>query len=339
MKSTLETIAESTGFSTSTVSRVLSGKAESGRISLKTAETIRQAAEKIGYTPNILAQNLRNGKTNTIGLVVPDISNPYFAEIASVIVAEARRNDYTTIVTDTMGSETIQEDSAKALISRKVDGMIVVPCGSRAGFLEDISRLFVPVILIDRYYADSTLPYVASNNYQGGFDGTNLLLLHGHRKIACIQGPLSSMPNLRRIDGYRAALKKAGAEGCELIVGNDFTVQNGYIEMKILLNMKERPTAVFALSNTIGLGAIKAIHEAGLRIPEDISLVSFDNNVYLDYLVPAVTRIGQRVDEMGKMAVKLLMESIRGQHVPASQIELSTETILRDSVSAPYRKD
>ena len=176
---------------------------------------------------------------------------------------------------------------------------------------------------------------MATNNWQGGFDGTNILLRSGHRKIACIQGNLDSTPNRRRIEGYRAALRKAGLEEEERIVGNDFTVQNGYIETRLLLGSPERPTAILALSNTIGLGAIRAIREAGLRIPEDISIVSFDNNIYLDYLVPAVTRIGQRVEEMGRMAVKLLLESIRGQRKIGSQIELSTETILRDSVAIP----
>lgn len=335
MKTTLETIADRTGFSTSTVSRVLSGKSKDGRISEKTAETIRKAAEETGYTPNILAQNLRKGRTFTIGLVVPDISNPYFAEITSVIVAEAKRNGYTTIVTDTMESEAAQNDSVCALVSRKVDGMIIVPCGSDSKFLEEINEHTTPVILVDRYFENSRLPYVSTNNRQGGFDGTYILLRNGHRKIACIQGNHASVPNRRRLEGYRSALRKAGLEKEERIVGNDFTVQNGYIETKLLLESPDRPTAIFALSNTIGLGAIRAIREAGLRIPEDISIVSFDNNVYLDYLIPAVTRIGQRVEEMGRMAVKLLLESIREQRKLGSQIELSAETILRESVAAP----
>ncbi len=335
MKTTLETIAGRTGFSTSTVSRVLSGKSKDGRISEKTAETIRKAAEETGYTPNILAQNLRKGRTFTIGLVVPDISNPYFAEITSVIVAEAKRNGYTTIVTDTMENEAAQNDSVCALVSRKVDGMIIVPCGSDPKFLEEINEHTTPVILVDRYFENSRLPYVSTNNRQGGFDGTNILLRSGHRKIACIQGNHASVPNRRRLEGYRSALRKAGLEEEERIVGNDFTVQNGYIETKLLLESPDRPTAIFALSNTIGLGAIRAIREAGLRIPEDISIVSFDNNVYLDYLIPAVTRIGQRVEEMGRMAVKLLLESIRGSHKLCSQIELSTENILRESVAIP----
>ena len=123
MKPTLETIAEKTGYSTSTVSRVLTGKAEKFRISETAAAVIRETAAELGYTPNILAQNLRNGKTETIGLVVPDMSNPYFAEISSVIVAETKKHGYTTIVTDTMENESAQKDSVCALVSRKVEAV------------------------------------------------------------------------------------------------------------------------------------------------------------------------------------------------------------------------
>lgn len=335
MKPTLETIAEKTGYSISTVSRALTGKAEKFRISETAAETIRKTATELGYSPNIIAQNLRNGKTETIGLVVPDISNPYFAEISSVIVAEAKKHGYTTIVTDTMENESAQKDSVCALVSRKVEGMIIVPCGSDPSYLEDLNKRVAPIILVDRYFENSPLPFVVTNNWQGGVDGTNILIRNGHKRIACIQGNLDSMPNRKRTEGYLSALKKAGLEDFRQIVGNDFTVQNGYIETKLLLNSSDRPTAIFALSNTIGLGAIRAIREAGLKIPEDISLVSFDNNIYLDYFVPAVTRIGQRVEEMGRMAVKLLIGSIQGQKTLSSQIELSTEIILRESVGTP----
>ena len=128
-------------------------------------------------------------------------------------------------------------------------------------------------------------------------------------------------------------LKENGMEDRAVVVGNEFSVQNGYLETKLLLNREKRPTAIFALSNNIGMGVIKAVREAGLRIPDDISLVSFDNYLYLDFLEPAITRVGQMVDEMGKMAVKLLNESISNHKEIKSQIELSPEMILRDSVS------
>ena len=333
MKTTLDTIARNTGFSKSTISRVLNNKAYSSRISRETVEIILGEAERCGYTPNLIAKNLRKNHTQTIGLLVPSLSNPYFAEIASVIISEAQKCGYTTLVSDTKENEELQNSSITTLISRPVDGIIIVPCGNDPAYLEQTNSQCVPVILVDRYYENSPLPYVVTNNFQGGYLATSLLIKNGHRDIACIQGPPGATPNKKRIEGYLLVLKENGLEDRATIVGNEFSVQNGYLETKLLLNNEKRPTAIFALSNTIGLGAIKAIREARLKIPDDISLVSYDNNMYLDYLEPSITRIGQMVDEMGKMAVKLLHESISGHKEIRSQIELSPEMILRESVA------
>lgn len=296
-------------------------------------EIILGEAERCGYTPNLIAKNLRKNHTQTIGLLVPSLSNPYFAEIASVIISEAQKCGYTTLVSDTKEDEELQNSSITTLISRPVDGIIIVPCGNDPAYLEQTNSQCVPVILVDRYYENSPLPYVVTNNFQGGYLATSLLIKNGHRDIACIQGPPGATPNKKRIEGYLLVLKENGLEDRATIVGNEFSVQNGYLETKLLLNNEKRPTAIFALSNTIGLGAIKAIREARLKIPDDISLVSYDNNIYLDYLEPSITRIGQMVDEMGKMAVRLLHESISGHKEIRSQIELSPEMILRESVA------
>ena len=333
MKATLETIAKNTGFSKSTISRVLNNKAYLSRISKKTVDAILDEAERCGYTPNLIAKNLRINRSQTIGLLVPSLANPYFAEIASVIIVEARKYGYTTIVADTMENENIQNTAITNILSRQVDGIIIVPCGNDPAYLEQTNKQCVPIILVDRYYENSCLPYVVTNNFAGGYMAASLLVRNGHKNIACIQGPPTAMTNRKRIEGYTAVLKENGIEDRAIVVGNEFSIQNGYLETKLLLNDGRRPTAIFALSNNIGLGAIKAIREAKLRIPEDISLVSFDNYMYLDFLEPAITRIGQMVDEMGKMAVKLLNESISNHREITSQIELSPEMIMRESVA------
>ena len=333
MKTTLETIARNTGFSKSTISRVLNNKAYASRISKETVDIILNEAERCGYTPNLIAKNLRINKSQTIGLLVPSLANPYFAEIASVIVLESRKYGYTTIVADTMENENMQNSAITNILTRQVDGIIIVPCGSNPAYLEQTNKQCVPIILVDRYYENSPLPYVVTNNFHGGYMATSLLVRNGHKDIACIQGPPAAMTNRKRIAGYMSVLKENRLEDRAIITGNEFSIQNGYLETKLLLNNERRPTAIFALSNNIGLGAIKAIREARLRIPEDISLISFDNYLYLDFLEPPVTRIGQMVDEMGKMAVKLLNESIANHREIKSQIELSPEMIMRDSVA------
>lgn len=333
MKTTLDTIAKTTGFSKSTISRVLNNKAYSSRISRKTVDTILEEARKCGYSPNLVAKNLRTNKTQTLGLLVPSLANPYFAEIASVIVLESKRYGYTTIVADTMENETNQNASITALLSKQVDGIIIAPCGEDPTYLEQTNEQCVPIILVDRYYENSSLPYVVTNNFRGGYMATSLLVRNGHKDIVCIQGPPSATPNKKRLEGYLAVLEENAMKDKARIVGNEFSIQNGYLETKLLLNNDNKPTAIFALSNTIGLGVIKAVREAHLRIPEDLSLITFDNNLYLDFLEPAITRIGQMVDEMGKMAVKLLHDSISNHREIKSQIELSPEMIMRDSVA------
>ena len=172
-------------------------------------------------------------------------------------------------------------------------------------------------------------------NYRGGVEATRILLQRGHRRIACIQGVPHSMPNRRRVQGYLDALRQAGLQEEAIITGDAFSLENGYRQTKLAVAGPDRPTAIFALSNTILLGAVKAIRESGLRIPEDISVVSFDDNPYLDFLVPAITRIGQPVEEIGKTAVRLLLESIREEVRCRTQLQLPPERIVRDSVANP----
>lgn len=333
MKETLTSLSEKTGFSVTTISRVLSGKAQKYRIGRETAETIRKVAKENNYFPNLLAQNLRTNKTDTIGLVLPSVSNPYFADIASIVIREAREREFTTIVLDCNENDNQERSAISSLMSRQIDGLIISPSGSDPSLLEEIAKDHVPVILIDRYFASSPLPYVTTDNFLGSRQAISYLISCGHRRITCIQGVTTSVPNSERIAGYRAALEKAGLNDNVEIVGNAFSVQNGYLETKLLLNRTERPTAIFALSNTIMLGALKAITESGLSVPRDISLIGFDSNIYMDFMTPAISRIEQPIEEMGVLATKLLFESITGGKRCSNQIKLAPHLVTRSSVA------
>ncbi len=332
MKETLAGLSAKTGFSITTISRVLSGKSDQCRISPETRDIIMQAATESNYFPNLVAKNLRTNKTDTIGLLLPSVANPYFADIASIVIKEARKRKYTTTVIDSDENPDAEKAAISSLMSRQVDGIIAVPCGEDSSLFEEINRKCMPVILIDRYFTDSTLPYVSTNNYLGSIMAVNHLLSSGHSDIACIQGVTSSVPNKKRVSGYMSALEKAGIKEKAIVVGNDFSEQNGYLETKLLLNSRNRPTAIFVLSNTILLGALKAIREAGLNVPEDISVISFDNNRYMDFITPAITRISQPTDDMGMLATKLLFESIASGVRCSTQLELAPSLIIRDSV-------
>lgn len=323
-------MAERLGYSATTISRVLSGKAEKYRISPDTVNAVLREARRCNYSPSVAAQSLRTRRSNTIGLLLPSVANPYFADMASVIITELNSAGYTTIVVDTMESEQRLSESARSLISRQVDGILAVPCGEKGMDLEMLSAQ-IPVVLIDRYYEDTSLPYVTTNNYQGGLDATRHLLSRGHTRISCIQGVQSSMPNKERVRGYMKAMEDEGLAQDIDIIGNEFSVQNGYLETKLLMSRAQRPTAIFALSNTIMLGALKAIREAGLRIPEDVALISFDNNLYMDYMTPSITRISQPVEDMAKLAVKILLDKIKGASNCGSQLRLSPIMVAGES--------
>lgn len=331
-KETLSSIAERTGFSVTTVSRVLCGNAAKYRICKATEDIIVKEARRCAYTPVTLAQKFRTKHTKTIGLLVPSVSNPYFADLASGIITELDRNGYLTIVMDTMESETKMVDNARSLAQRNIDGIIAVPCGDNPVALERINQN-VPVVLVDRFYSNSDLPYVTTNNYKGSVEACDILLSRGYKKIVCIQGELSSGPNRERVKGYYDTMKVAGLEDVTSVVGNEFSIQNGYLETKLLLNKKESIDAIFALSNTIVLGAMKAIREVGLRIPEDIAIVSFDDNMYMEYLTPALTRVSQPVGDMAKLAARILLDRINNPaDIRISQLKLSPSIIYGASV-------
>ena len=323
-------MAERLGCSATTISRVLSGKAEKYRISEATVKAVLREARRCNYTPSATAQILRTKKSNTIGLLLPSVANPYFADMASVIISELSDSNFTTIVVDTMESEQKLNESARSLISRQVDGLIAVPCGENGEEMEMLSG-HTPLVLIDRYYENTSLPFVTTNNYQGGLDATKHLLSRGHSRITCIQGVQSSMPNKERVRGYCRAMEEAGLAENINIVGNEFSVQNGYLEAKLLMSREIRPTAIFALSNTIMLGALKAIREAGLSIPQDVALISFDNNLYMDYMTPSITRISQPVEDMSKLAVKILLDKLNGESNCNSQLRLSPMMVAGES--------
>jgi len=312
MKETLATMAARLSCSQTTISRVLSGQGSKYRISDETVKRVLAEAQRCNYTPSLLAQSLRKNKTNTIGLLIPSVANPFFADMASVIITEAHARHFTTIVVDMMEDGSNQDEAIATILSRQVDGIIVIPCAANSTLLEEINSNVIPVVLVDRYYAEAPLSYVTTNNYKGGLLATELLISNGHKKIACIQGMQDSMPNKMRVQGYQRAMEKAGLEEYEMICGNEFSVQNGYLETKLLIGSGNCPTAIFALSNTILLGAIKAIREAGMIIPDDISIISFDNNKYLDYMVPPIHRVSQPVEDMAKLASRILFEKIAG---------------------------
>ncbi len=331
LKDTLESISKRTGYSVSTVSRVLNGKADSYRISQTAIDVIQAEARKSNFTPCAIAQSLRNKRTNTIGLLIPSIDNPYFSNLANVIVQEAKSLGNLTMVVDSMESETNEKSAINSLLARKVDGIIAIPSGQDPSDFEACNNQ-IPIVLIDRYFPDTeTLSYVCTDNYKGASMATQCLIDNGHRKIACIVGPPQSSTVRDRTRGFIDTLEKNGITDY-IITGDSFSIQNGYLETKLLLNSKDKPTAIFCMSNTILLGAIKAIRESNYSIPDDISIISFDDSFYMDYLSPAITRISQPIYEIGVLAIKILFKKISEESFRENQIQLPPILIYGHSI-------
>jgi LacI family transcriptional regulator len=300
---------------------------------------VKAEAEKTGFAPNQIASALRLRKTHTIGLIIPDISNSFFAAIARHVEREAARSGYFIILCDSQDSTETEVESIRLLQARSVDGLIISPVGRIGTHLVDLRENGTPVVLVDRYFPDLDLPYVTTDNRQGALDAVSYLIGMGHRRIACIRGLPDSSSGKDREAGYREALTQCGIEIDEVLIGgDDFSEQTGYTEVQRLLRGKgEKPTALFSQGNLIAFGAMRAIAEAGLAIPEDISLISFDDHYYASFLTPPLTTVAQQNEEIGCNAVKLLFKQLdQGAAGKIKGISLPATLVTRKSV-APLR--
>ena len=330
---TLVTISQRTGFSISTISRVLSGQAERYRISPATVQLIEEEAKRCNYIPNLLAKGLTTRRTNIIGLLIPSVDNPYFANIASVVIRQAKTQGFTTMVVDTMENEKNEQQDVLSLISRKVDGIIIVPCDRDPAFLERISKHNIPIVLIDRYFDATSLPYVCTDNYQGGYEATMHLIGLGHERIACIQGVPYSMPNKERVRGYREALRDHGIPYDERLVCNcrDITLEEGVRLTEESLAAGVGFDAVYAFGDPLAFGVLRALKAHGIRIPREVGVMGFTESTTAPLLTPSLTSVAQPLELMGRLSAELLLEKIEKPGTPDRTEVLDARINVRES--------
>lgn len=334
MATTLQDIAALTGFSKSTVSRVLNNKGEECRISARTREVVLKAAEKLNYRPNQLARGLRLKRTQTIGLIIPDISNPFFAYTTRMIQSFAfDEMGYSLIVCNTNEDLATEIEQVELLKSKGVDGFIIMPVGLDDTHISHLVQDGFAVVLLDRCFEDLEISSVVVDNYAGSYEAVEHIINKGHRRIAIVQGLPNTSTNTARVKGYRDALTDYGISVNETyIVGRDFRQENGYIETKALLERHDRPTAIFATSDLITLGVFRAIHEVNYKVPDDISLVCFDDVDFAPFLVSPLTVVHQPRTLMGEHAVKLLMDEISTGGTVKKKVVLKPQLVVRGSV-------
>lgn len=337
MAVTLSDIAKKAGLSISTVSRVLNKKSARSRISKETEKLVLRTAKDLNYRPNQLARGLRLKRTHTLGLVVPDLSNPFFSHITKSVQNVSHDMGYSLVVCDTDENLPLEVEHTSLLRSKGVDGMIVLPVGQKFSHLEGLIRGGMPLVVVDRTFDTLQASTVIVDNYGGAFEATEFLLENGHTRIAIIQGLPDTFTARGRLQGFLDAHEKHNVPvDPRLIVGRDFRKETGYVETKFLLSLERRPTALFTTSDLITLGALEAIIEEGVEVPRDLSIMAFDDIESASYFRCPITVVAQPKENMGEMAVKLLLDQIRNPgRFEARHIVLKPKLIIRDSVGRP----
>lgn len=336
----LSALAAALKLSPSTVSRVLSGQAERFRISPATRERVLAEAAKSGLVVDAVARGLRLRTTQTLGLVIPDISNPFFASLARQIEHQARARGYSVLLADSQESVEVEAEAVRLMRARRVDGLIIAPVGttSRAALAPLATRL--PLVLIDRILPDFAGPSVTADNFAGARDATRLLLARGHRRIGCLQGRPDSSVQEERLRGHQAALAEAGiAMDPALLCGGMHAPDAGRSGIETWFRPGgAAPTAVLAFSNLLALGALQALRRLGLGVPEDVSLIAFDDQPWTELIAPPLTTVAQPVEALAEAAMQRLFERLRttASAPPAATAEvLPVRLIERDSVAPP----
>ena len=330
-------VARRAGVSPMTVSRVINGN---GRVRPETRVAVEQVIATLGFVPNGLARGLSSRKTMVLGLIVPDVGNPFYAPIARGAESVARRAGYHVMLCNSEGSLAYEGEYIADMLERRVDGLLVVPVSDESrSSLRLLERHGIPYALIDR-----TVPGIDADVVQGdSVGGARALIEHlislGHTRIAMLAESNSVSTSRDRRRGYREALEAAGlASTPDLLVETTVDLQGGYRGMLVLLDFEPRPTAVFAINNLVAAGAVKAIRERGFAVPDDLALVAFDDIEHEVALSPFLTVMPQPAESFGTIAAHLLLDRILG-YAPANRrvVVLPSDIIVRESCGARQR--
>jgi len=334
---TLKEVAAAAGVSVSTASRALSGKAEAYRISSATEQSVREAAEKLRFSPSLLARSLRSQQTKLLGVVLPNVANPFFAAIAREITLEAEAQGFSVLLADSQENSETEARLVDQLQARQIEGLVVCPVGLESEHLKNLTQKKLPLVLVDRGFEDPELVSVTSDHRAGAREGMELLLEAGHQTIGILQGMPDTLPNRERLAGIAAALTARGlAFDATLVAGHHFDETSGYQAAQKLLTERPEITALFAFSNQNALGALRAAAELGRTIPGDLSLISFDDHPFAAYLAAPLTSVSQDVSQLGRVAARLLLEQIQAGQPPAQkQHQIPVQLVQRASIAPP----
>jgi LacI family transcriptional regulator len=328
--STIRDVARRAGVAPITVSRVINN---SGYVSERTRQRVEKAIAELNYVPNALAQGLRFNKTNVIALVLSDITNPFWTTVARGAEDASSEENYSVILCNTDEDVAKHDKYTQLLLRRQVDGFLLVPVSNAVDTIRFIQQQGVALVILDRQMPGVSVDIVRADSEGGAYELTRYLVKLGHRRIAILSGPDVVSTSTQRVAGYKRALHDAHLKvDAELISFGDFYQDSGYERTMKLLALSRPPTAIFAGNNFIAIGVMKALYESGLRIPEDMSVVGFDELPAGLLVRPFLTVAAQPAYEMGYRATKLLLERIANSGKPSYQeIVLPTQLVIRQS--------
>ena len=329
MNPTIKDVARLVGVHPSTVSRVIN---DHPRISERTRNKVLFAIKKLGYTPDAIARGLKLKKTYTLGVLIPDITNPFFAEIGRGVEDAANKNSFNVILCNTDDKLKKERTYLEILKGKRVDGLILGTAHIRDKSILELEKKKFPYILISRNIERLDKNCIIIDDVAGGIMATEYLIKLGHHRIAHITGPLKTRSALNRLKGYKLALKKYKIKYQEeLVEEGDFRIKGGYQAMKRFLKLTEPPTAIFAANDLLALGAMQAIQKKKYHIPEDFCIIGFDDISLASFVYPPLTTIRQPMQEMGALAVKMLLKIIEEGEFNQRKVVLKPKLIIRDS--------
>jgi LacI family transcriptional regulator len=328
---TMKQVAEKAKVSTTTVSHVINNTRV---VSEDARERVLSVIRELRYHPSAVARSLKNDKTHTLGMVIPNNSNPYFAEIIQGIEAESFKLGYNIILCNSYDDPKKQAAYTRVLMEKRIDGLIIVSSGSDEELNQLLADEEIPKVLVDREVPGITADFIEANHEQGGYLATRYLLDLGHRKIACVAGPKTLLPSSDRVHGYWRALKEAGvASRDDFLFHSDFTSQGGYTAFQQLLTLTDRPTAIFASNDLMAIGGLCAAHQAGVTVPDDLSVIGYDDIALASFSTPPLTTVAQPKYEIGVLTAQIMVGRIRNSALALRREKLETYLIIRQSTA------
>jgi len=330
----IKDIAEQVGVSTTTVSFVLNGKAKEKRISEELKNKILDLAAKLNYRPNQVARGLRTGQTHTLGLIIEDISNPFFANLAKAVEEEADKFGYTVMFCCTENNEQKASDLLHMLKHRQMDGFIITPT---AGMENEVKRLGEegrPVVLIDRYFPELETSFVTVDNFKGAFDATSKLISCGYKRIGLVTTESRLVQMQKRYEGYKAAFLHYDLKPDERLVfklGFDHNHDQAVKQIMEFI-VREKVDAVFFTTNYLGVYGLESLRLSGKKIPDQIGVICFDDNDLFRLGTPAISVIAQPIVEIGQQAVASLLAQLKEKDKVPRKIMLEPKLLTRESL-------